>query len=200
MPYGLVASKINTDNIFDGCLNEIRNEITDKLPEGKSWFNGTGIKGLFGSVEECNEYPTPWKTKSETWIEIYTGSKWINPSAYSLMGRRQYDFNLLKGWNFSGLNKYNEWVPLHSDSNNQFKIYENRTYLLRGNEAYKGFKIEMTESDSSGAWALCIGQIEVFGNIYRSYFIPKNGIFKCTRMRLFLINSLITSIHLILIS
>ena len=52
---------------------------------------------------------------------------------------------------------------------------------MKGNEPYKGFRIEMTDIDSSGYWALCLGQIDVYGNIYRSNFIPKNGIFKCTQ-------------------
>ena len=188
MPYGLVASKLDTTNIFDGCLNVLRKELTTKLPEGKTWLNGIGIKGLVGSVEVYNEHPAPWKEKSPTWIEIYFGNKWILPFAYSLMGRRIYNGNLLKSWDFSGLNRNNEWVLLHSETNKQFYQNENRTYFLKGNEAYKGFKIEMTGPDLNNMWALCLGQIDVFGNIYRSYFIPKNGVFKCTTMKHFSIN------------
>ena len=102
MPYGLVASKLDITNIFDGCLNVLRKELTSKLPEGKYWNNGVGIKGLVGSVKEYNEHPAPWQDKSPTWIEIYFGNKWILPSAYSLMGRRAYEVNFLKSWDFSG--------------------------------------------------------------------------------------------------
>ena len=199
MPYGLFASKIDTSNIFDGCLSLIRNEITDKIPEGKKWVNEElGIRALIGTKEEINQHTVPYVNKSPTWYEIYTGSKWILPSAYSLMGRRAHNNSHLKGWNFSGLNKDNAWILLHNESNKRFYRYENRTYILKGNEAYRAFRIEMTEPDSVNEWALCIGQIEVFGNIYRSHFIPKNGIFKCTTMNRYFFNYLITAINLIL--
>ena len=184
MPYGLIASKLNTTNIFDGCLNVLRNELTSKLPDGKNWTEEIGIKGIVGSIEEHNQHPTPWHEKSPTWIEIYIGNKWILPSAYSLMGRRVFDVGFLKGWNFFGLNRNNDWILLHNESNKQFEKYEIRTYLLKGCEPYKGFKIEMTEPNSEGCWALCLGQIDVFGNIYRSIYIPNNGVFKCTMKHL----------------
>ena len=121
MPYGLVASKLDTTNIFDGCLNVLRKELTTKLPEGKEWADGIGIQGLVGSVGEINEHPDPWRNKSPTWIEIYFGNKWILPFAYSLMGRRIVDANMLKSWEFSGLNKDNKWVLLHSETDKQLK-------------------------------------------------------------------------------
>ena len=200
MVYGLVASKLNTSNIFDGCLNVLKKEITDKIPEGKNWMANDGIKALIGTTAVINQHTKPWQYKSPTWYEIYIGKKWIIPSAYSLMGRRCCDNHYLRGWNFSGLNRNDEWVLLHNDTDNSFARYENRTYLLKGNEAYKGFKIEMTQSDSSGEWALCLGQIEVFGNIYRGYFFPKNGVFKCTTMKYFFVSYIISGMHLITLS
>ena len=197
MPYGLVASKLDITNIFDGCLNVLRNELTSKLPEGKQWTQNAGIKALVGSAVEHDVYPYPFIDDTSMWFEIYFGNKWILPFAYSLMGRRAYNGDFLKSWNFSGLNRNNKWVLLHNETNKPFYQNENRTFLLKGNEAYKGFKIEMTESNSDGKWSLCLGQIDVFGNIYRSYFIPKNGVFECTTMKHFFVNNFILFLNFI---
>ena len=97
------------------------------------------------------------------------------------MGRRtpNFDYHYLKGWNFYGKNKDNRWILLSSFSNSQFKFAEIRTYNLNETESFKEFRIQMTEPDSLNYWALCLGQIEVFGDIY-SYPYKKGN--SCTRM------------------
>ena len=42
------------------------------------------------------------------------------------------------------------------------------------------FKIEMIDTDTDNYWALCLGQIEVFGDIYKK---PWNS-YKCTKQRI----------------
>jgi hypothetical protein len=38
----------DTSNVFDGCLSVIKDKLTTKLPEGKSWTIEMCIKGLVG--------------------------------------------------------------------------------------------------------------------------------------------------------
>ena len=87
------------------------------------------------------------------------------------MGRRFLDHHYLKGWDFYGKSVFGKWVLLHTMSNIQFTHGEIKNYPLDHNETYSAFKIQMTEMDSSNEWALCLGQIEVFGDIYSYPFI-----------------------------
>lgn len=180
MKHGLIASILNTTRVFSGYLAFLKNDLTSKLPENKTWGNVKGIKGIVGEPIIYNVHPTP-HLEPPSWYEIYFGDKYIVPSAYFLMGRRNSYANLLKSWNFSGKTINNEWKVLHSVVDKQFSFYENRTYILKGNEPYKAFKLEMTKADSNNAWALCVGQIEVFGNIYDTPYIPLNGVFHYTK-------------------
>ena len=81
------------------------------------------------------------------------------------MGRRTSSANLLKGWDFFGKDRRDQWILLSSFSNKQFAQNEVRTYNISSNEAFSAFLIKMTEPESSGYWTFCMGQIEVFGDI-----------------------------------
>ena len=66
---------------------------------------------------------------------------------------------------------------MNSVSNEPFSFAENRTFPLKTSKSFNAFKIEMIDTNTNNAWALCIGQIEVFGDIYRR---PLNHN-KCTK-------------------
>ena len=172
----MLASFRNTDNIYKGCLAYLRDELTSVLPEGQHWYTGEDVKYIVGTKEIHNVHNNPWDASAESYFEIYFGNKTIFPTAYSLQGRRIYNYNLLKGWNFFGRNVYGQWVLLSSFSNSLFKQHEIRTFPLKVHESFSGFKIQMTEPESNGLWALCLGQIEVFGDIYTNNFFKTNAL------------------------
>ena len=168
----MIASKRDSSDIYSGCLAYLKNDLSAVLPAGKSFVHG-GIKNLVGSSTVYNAHNSPWNS-APIYFEIYFGKKYILPTSYSLMGRRALDHHYLKSWDFYGKNVFGKWVLLHSVSNKQFSNGEKRNYPLDHNETYIGFKIQMTETDSNGEWALCLGQIEVFGDVYSCPFIKEN--------------------------
>ena len=167
-------SKRDNRNIFDGCLSYLKNtkceRITGILPEGVQ-FNGE-IQQLIGSNTAFNVNNRNYQndlSNNNPFFEIHFGNNFIYPTSYSLMGRRAPFAKwggFLKGWILYGLNKKEKWIPLDQHSNEVFSEEKVRTYTLKTEEAYKAFKIKMTEPDSNNSWALCIGQIEVFGDIF----------------------------------
>ena len=155
-------------DIFDGCLSYLRESLTAVLPPGQEFING-GIKNLVGTKEVFNARNDPFENPP-AYFEIYFAEKFIFPTAYSLMGRRseKYKDSYLKSWEFSGKNRDGNWVLLHSETNKPFKFAEERTFPLTVSESFNGFKISMTEKNTNPDWALCLGQIEVFGDIFSS--------------------------------
>ena len=168
----MIVSKRDSTSIYNGCLSYLKNEITSKLPDDRTWNDGKDVKYIINNKDNINVVNVPY-TLPPTYFEIYFGNKYIFPTEYSLQGRIVMNCNLLKGWNFFGKDVRGHWVILSSYSNSQFSQSQIRTFPLKANELYNGFKIQMTEPDSNGAWALCLGQIEVFGDIYSRPFIKK---------------------------
>ena len=172
----MIASKRKTYNIYDGCLNYLKEELTDNLPSDQRWTTGN-IKDLVGNNQHVDVHNYPYDTPNP-FIEIFFGTKYIFPSSYSLMGRRYKEYNnaYLKSWEFYGRNKENNWIKLHSEENKTFSFAEERNYRIKAKESFNAFKILMTDKDTSGCYAICLGQIEVFGDIYPThyFFTPKN--------------------------
>ena len=166
----MITSRRDTANIFNGCLAYLRNDLSAILPQGKE-LTSIGIKGIVGSETQYNVHNSPWDS-AHSYFEIYFGNKYILPIAYSLMGRRDptYKGSYLKSWEFFGRDEAGVWNILHSQSNKPFAQAEKRTFSLSVNKSFNAFKIQMIDTDSSGEWALCLGQIEVFGDIFKSSF------------------------------
>ena len=169
--------KLNTKNIYNGCLAELKDELTDELPPGKNWVADkenmaqNGIKNIVGMKDPVDAHDSPYTAPS--YIKIYFGSYFIQPISYSLMGRRnpnpEHDRAYLKSWDFLGRTKNNEWKLLSSIQNQSFSKAEERTYQIYTQESYNGFMINMTEKNTDGNWAICLGQIDVHGFIFQSY-------------------------------
>ena len=162
----MIISKRDTSDIFNGCLSYLKETITSEFSEGESWA-GIGITGLVGSPTQYNTHNSPG-THQNVSLQIFLGGKYILPCAYSLMGRRDptYKDSYLKGWVFYGRNKNNVWINLSSYSNKAFSFGEKRTFLLNSSESYNAFMLKMTETNTDNNWYLCLGQIEVYGDIY----------------------------------
>lgn len=169
----MITSRRKTSDIYNGCLTFLKTELTSALPPGQSWTTGN-IQSIVGNPTIVNAHNNPINNPPG-YIEIYFGSKYIFPSAYSLMGRRFEDHGHLKSWEFHGKNKNNQWILLHKEENRPLNQSEERTYLIKAKESFKGLRISMTETNIDGNWALCLGQIEVFGDVYPTsyYFTPK---------------------------
>ena len=167
----MIVSKRDTSSIYNGCLAYLKNDLNTKLPEGQNFNLAIGIKGLVGSRTQYNAINTPYNA-APAYFEIYFGDKYIFPTAYSLMGRRDstYKVHYLKSWDFFGRDENGVWNLLHTQSNKAFSQAEERTYPLKFNKSFNAFKIQMTSTNTAGEWALCLGQIEVFGDIYKRPF------------------------------
>ena len=176
----MITSRRDTSNIYKGCLAYLRSSLYAELPDGQNFNKNLGIEYIVGTEKAHNVLNVPY-SKAPTYFEIYFGKKYIYPTAYSLMGRRTNNGNRLKGWNFYGKNVIGQWVLLSSFSNSPFSQSQKKTFSIEANESYSAFKIQMTEPDTNGQWALCLGQIEVFGDIYSRPFIKhKYFRMKCT--------------------
>ena len=161
-----MISKPYVGNFYDGCLNEIKSELIFSVPEGKTLFgNGQDLVG--NSVGIFNVRPNPYESPP-AWIEITFENKYILPTQYFLEGRRYENKNFLKSWNFEGRTINGEWKVIHSQIDKVFNQSEQRIYHLYLEEVFCGFRLNMTDEDSNGKWALCPGQLEIFGNIYES--------------------------------
>ena len=186
----MIVSKRDQTDIYSGCLSYLRNDVSAELPENQNWFQSSDFKNLVGTKQVYNVHNYPYD-KPPAYFEISFGNKYIFPTSYSLQGRRLDEYHLLKGWNFFGKNIHNQWVLLSSFSNNAFSHKGIKTFDLNVNESYKGFKIQMTQPNSYGEWALCLGQIEVFGDIYSKPFMKGSHLIKkptCQRREGTLIN------------
>ena len=137
------------------------------LPPGKEWNNPTLRKELIGNSDGIyNVHQTPYTFPS--YIEITFENRFIHPNFYFIEGRRYTDAYMLKSWEFEGKLVNGEWKRLHSQINKAFSSYERRIFHIITNEVFTGFRINMTDKDTSGNWNLCIGQFEVFGTIFNS--------------------------------
>ena len=168
-----VIDKVNNVNIYDGCLSYLREYLTAEIPYGRQW-RMSGIKNLVGCETAINEHLTPYNSPP-AFYKIFFGNYYIKPISYSLMGRRiaQYNEHYIKGWDFYGRNKNNEWIILSSLNNEVFTFGSIKNYeITDANDVYNAFMIKMNQPDDQNHWALCIGQIEVFGYIFDS--IPTN--------------------------
>ena len=166
-----MIAKLNQSNIYDGCLSELRSILTDKLPPNRHWLNGTGIKNLVGNHEVVNEHNVPWEEGPPAYYKIFFGDHFIQPISYSLMGRRAFPNNCIKGWDFFGLTRNDEWKFLDGHNKSHFQPFEEIIYTISEKESYKGFMLNMTEPDTENEWCLCIGLIEVHGYIFDHYFV-----------------------------
>ena len=163
-----MIEKLNTGDIYDGCLKELKDELTSILPETQGWTTTNGIKDIIGNKNSSDAYNTPFMSPP-AYFQIYFGEHYIQPVSYSLMGRRISEKqSFLKSWDFFGLTQSNKWKLLSSYKDWEFGFGEVRTFLLQAQESYKGFMINMTELNSYNEWALCLGQIEVHGYIFDS--------------------------------
>ena len=196
----MIASMRDASNIFKECLAYLKNHLTSKCAPGQS-LRSVGIKGLIGSETQYSVHNEP-AYSPPTYIEIYFGDYHIVPIAYSLMGRRdpEHQHNYLRTWNFSGRTQSGKWELLHFDKDKPFSQVEERTFILKPSKTYNAFKIEMTDVDTCGEWALCIGQIDVFGYIYDHCFISRNGIFKSLTLKHLFVIYLFSFLNIIMIS
>ena len=165
-----MIAKLNESNIYDGCLAQLRDKLTSVLPPGQKWMV-QGISNLVGNPEPINEHNTPY-LQPPVYYQIYFGNNFIKPISYSLMGRRmiESDTNYLRAWEFYGLTRNNDWILLDENSSFVFSFGLVKNFKISKSYLFKGFMIRMTQSDSSGQWALCLGQIDVFGYIYPQTF------------------------------
>ena len=180
-----MISKLNTGNIYDGCLSELRNEIQGVIREDQKWYSGYDLKYIIGTEEPYNVVPTPYNDPP-SYIKIYFGNHFIQPVSYSLMGRRITEHNdaYLKAWNFLGQTIKDEWILLDFHEDWQFDFAEIRTFVLNSKESFKGFMINMTSQNSNNKWGIALGQIEVHGYIFNRYRIydPNLMTFKCFKL------------------
>ena len=173
-----------TKDIDNGCLVELFNDVNSKIgPQGLQWIGNDGrvaIQALIGKKDDpkLNYHNIPWERNSKgdkwwnenhPWYEITFGEKYICPTGYALMGRKLCNGNLVKGWKLYGQKKNDSWVTLDEHKDSVFGFREVRTFEIKTNDMFKAFKIEMTQPENTGNWAFCIGQIEIFGDIYLKY-------------------------------
>ena len=166
-----MATKISCrdkSDIYNGCLNRIKSSLTAEAPEGKT-LSDNGIEGIVGSPEVHDVITTPFES-APAWVAINLGKYYIYPTAYGIMGRRHSQWtHYLKGWNFFCKRYKGNWTLLSSFSNNLIGRNKIVNFDINATEPFNGFMIQMTQPDSAGKWALCLGQIEVFGDIITNY-------------------------------
>ena len=163
-----MIDKTYKGNYYDGCLKELKEELNMSVPPGKTWYGGDP-KGLIGNPTGIfNQHPNPYD-EPPSYIEITFQNKYIHPTHYFLEGRRYSDSDhFLRSWEFEGKTIDGGWKILHSQTNKVFSRNETRIYSLKFHEVFIGFRLNMTEEDSSNKWALCPGQIEVFGMLFNT--------------------------------
>ena len=155
---------------YDGCLTHVKPNITDALPPGQTWVSENGIKALIGNPTVVNEHNFPWTTPP-AWYDVFFGNYFIQPTAYSLMGRRipTLDHSYLRDGDFFGHSISGNLVLLSSYRNSPFSFGVIRTFSVLSHESFKGFRLEIKEPNTNSNWRLGIGQIEVFGYIFSQY-------------------------------
>jgi hypothetical protein len=160
-------------NIDDGCLVALVKDVKCACPEGLTLFNP--IDYLIGKHDDLtlNCHNIPWELNcgrdwenNHPWYELTFGNKIIHPTGYALMGRKYCNGHFVKGWKLYGRKIDGTWVDLDIHQNEPFTRCEVRTYDINTEDEFISFKFEMTEPETTGNWAFCIGQMEIFGDIF----------------------------------
>ena len=160
----------NQSDLYGGCLSYLKQIISFSIPTGHSW-NGDPYD-LVGNPEVQSTYVQ--NNGPPQWFSISFDGKFIKPTAYAIQGRLQTDNNHLQNWTFEGLNIVNEWKILHqNDAILQFKTI--LVSQISSDDLFTSFRINMTGPNSGGNYILNLGQIDVYGFIYDSSYIPSSS-------------------------
>ena len=159
----ILINKTDASSIIsNGCLSYLKSQITFALPADRVWFDNP--QKLIDYTKKHNSRNEPY-SKPPAWMTFSLGGAFIKPTSYSLEGRRESSQNLLRSWEFLGKNYKGEWKRLHHENSHLIQHNQKVNFPLSENEFFSEFRINMTGTDSNGEWALCPGQIEIFGYI-----------------------------------
>ena len=174
----IIIKKTNPNDIYDGCLYYLKDQITFSKDESSRWSSDPIEKIVTSKVDHdayicASSFPN---------LTIDLNEKYVLPTSYSLMGRRSCDCFFLQSWELKGRTKDNRWVLLHSQTKNPFSRYSIKNFTLSTKLSYSAFKISMTDKSYDGNYGgnLClnIGHIEIFGIIYDTHIIYSEGVAK----------------------
>ena len=155
--------KENYSDISDGILSHIKKDIKFKYSETSRIFD-TPLEKLIGP-QEYHDSCVGDQTKHPTWLEISYGNKYIIPSYYTMQGRinENHCYNQLRSWDFEGKTESGKWVKLHNETNNPFSCKQIKSFPIERKEPIKAVRINLTNSDGSDQWWICIGHIDIYG-------------------------------------
>ena len=160
-----LINKTDNTTLNNGCLSYLKNHITFGLPQNLAWADNPQKLISYSSNHHVRNDPY---SQPPSWISFGLGGYLIRPTSYSLEGRRQSSAYLLQSWELLGKTTKNEWKRLHYEDNLVIRRTVVMNFQISSNEYFSEFRVNMTNTDSGGKWALCIGQIEIFGYISHS--------------------------------
>jgi hypothetical protein len=144
---------------FKGVINSF-NTLKGKVAINASSKN-TGFLTRIVKADNNTNFWTHNETNS--WIRIDFKKATLIPSAYSLSGRCDHDFNQMQSWVFEGLSG-KSWKVLDRHSEEPLAKKVPRTFHLKNQtQAFKSFRIRQTGPNTYGDHDLVLSRIELFG-------------------------------------
>ena len=156
---------LDTSDPFIGIFSKYYKFINVETSEGTEFMGN--YSNLFFKTTKDNYHPRP--EVENTSISFLFPKHVILPTAYMLEGRSYTDANQLKNWEFYGKNQNGEWILLDEKSDHRLQYQTVEIFPISADESFNAFKLQMRGKDSNDKYFLCIGTINVFGSIARSF-------------------------------
>ncbi|HYX16488.1 MAG TPA: hypothetical protein VE944_19395 [Nostoc sp.] len=99
-----------------------------------------------------------------SWVRINLGGARLKCNRYSIRNRNA-DLHYLRNWKLQGSNDGTNWVDLDAQVNNTFLVTPSQWLSLpvTSNVEYSNFRLLITGVNSSNAYYICLGELELYG-------------------------------------
>ena len=149
------------------CLTTLKSNVYFKTNPGIGWHDNP-FK-LIG-YNDHDVYPSPYRQLTYTFIEVGFKTKYVKPQKLMLIGTRTYEWNHLRSWKLEGRDSSKKLHLLYNCTGCYLSHNQEANFTINSKRTFKSFKITMLETNNNGLWAMCLGQIELFGSFFGRTF------------------------------
>ena len=152
------------ENPFQGVLNSFP-VLKGKVAISSSSKN-TGFLSKIVNFDNNTNFWT--HNEPDSWIRIDFKKMSLIPSAYSISGRCDHDYNQLQSWVLEALSG-KTWVVIDEHIEQPLSTKVPVTYYLKDiTQRYKSFRLRQTGPNTYGDYDLVLSRIELFGTLIKS--------------------------------
>ena len=104
----VIIKKTDTSDIYNGCLYYLKDQINYIKDDTGKWSTDP-IENIVNSKVTHNSYVCD-NNNGFTNLTLDLNKKYVLPTSYSLMGRRNMNIYHLKSWELKGRTKKGKWI------------------------------------------------------------------------------------------